>query len=97
MTRSDLIRALAERHGLSRRAAREVLAEILAELREALTRGERVEIRGFGTWRARHYPAYTGRNPRTGDRVSVDEKVLPVFRPGRALLERLEQGATLED
>lgn len=96
MTRTDLIRSVADRHGLSRSAATVAVDAVLDGLVEALCAGQRVEIRGFGTWRARHYPGYIGRNPRTGERVHVPPKVLPVFRPGRALLARIRRTATEE-
>lgn len=96
MTRSELIQALAERHGLTRKAAGTVVHEVIDALSEALCAGHRVEIRGFGTLRARHYPGYLGRNPRTGERVVVHRKVLPAFRPGRGLVDRVNRVVTEE-
>lgn len=89
MTRTELVRALAERHGMSRKEAARVLQAVLGGVEESLREGFRVEIRGFGTLRARLYPSYEGRNPQTGARVSVQRKVLPVYRPGKALLARV--------
>ena len=89
MTRAELVRALAERHGLTRREAARVVGAVLDGVEASLRDGYRVEIRGFGTWRARSYPAYQGRNPRTGERVPIAPKVLPVYRPGKALLARV--------
>lgn len=97
MTRSDLVRALAERQALPRRVSRRVVDTVLDGIVEALCAGDRVELRGFGCWRVRHYPAYTGRNPRSGERVFVEPKVLPVFKAGRALLERLDDSNQMED
>ena len=90
MTRSELTTALAERCDLTRGDARQVVATVLDGMVEALCAGQRVEIRGFGTLRPRHYPPYAGRNPRTGSRVDVPRKVLPAFRPGKALVERVD-------
>ena len=58
-------------------------------MEDALVRGDRIEIRGFGSFKTKHYPAYTGRNPKTGDPIAVDEKVLPVFKVGKQLRERV--------
>jgi len=91
MTRNELIQALADRHGLTRKVAGSVVHEVIDGLRESLRSGSRVEIRGFGSLRARHYPGYGGRNPRTGERVVVEHKVLPVFRVGRGLLDRVNR------
>ncbi|MBW1879168.1 MAG: integration host factor subunit beta [Deltaproteobacteria bacterium] len=96
MTRNELIQALADRHGLTRKVAGSVVHEVLRGLREPLCAGSRVEIRGFGSLRARHYPGYRGRNPRTGERVVVDHKVLPVFRVGRGLFDRVNRIANEE-
>ncbi len=91
MTRTELARALATRRGLPRAEAARVVSAVLEGIEEALCEGRRVEVRGFGTLRPRHYPGYIGRNPRDGGRVVVGPKVLPVYRPGRALLARLAQ------
>jgi len=91
MTRTDLVRTVADRNGLPARAAGQVVDAVIDGIAEALCSGRRVQVRGFGAWRARHYPGYVGRNPRTGERVFVPAKVLPVFRPARALLARVRR------
>jgi integration host factor subunit beta len=58
-------------------------------MEESLKRGERIEIRGFGSFEIRHYKAYEGRNPRTGDPVGVQPKRLPFFKVGKELKERV--------
>jgi len=58
-------------------------------MEDALVRGDRIEIRGFGSFKTKHYPAYTGRNPKTGAPIAVEEKVLPVFKVGKQLRERV--------
>jgi integration host factor subunit beta len=56
---------------------------------EALQRGDRIEIRGFGSFEVRHYKGYEGRNPRTGETVAVEQKVVPFFKTGKELRDRL--------
>ncbi len=91
MTRSELSRELAKRRGLTQKTASSVVDAMLAGFVSGLCAGRRIEVRGFGTFRARHYPQYRGRNPRTGAGVEVPHKVLPVFRPGKALLRLVNQ------
>ena len=90
MTKSQLIDAVASRGGLTRKRAEQVVNTIFAAMEDALIRGDRIEIRGFGSFKTKHYPAYTGRNPRTGEPIPVAAKVLPVFKVGRQLRERLD-------
>ena len=65
--------------------ARETVNLFFDSIKDALKTGDRVEIRGFGSFNIKEYEGYTGRNPKTGDRVEVKPKRLPVFRPGREL------------
>ena len=65
--------------------ARETVNLFFDSVKDALKTGDRVEIRGFGSFNIKEYEGYTGRNPKTGDRVEVKPKRLPVFRPGREL------------
>ncbi len=89
MTKSQLIDVVAERGGMTRRRAEQTVNTIFASMTEALIRGDRIEIRGFGSLRTKHYKSYVGRNPKTCEPIDVPEKVLPVFKVGRALRERL--------
>ncbi len=89
MTRSELVRAIAERHGLPRRAADAAVGAILDGLSRGLADGRRVEIRGFGTLHTRRVAGYRGRNPRSGAGVEVPPKFKVVFRPSGALLARV--------
>ena len=61
-------------------------------MKEALARGDGIELRGFGTFKVRHRKARTGRNPRTGEAVEVPARGVPVFKPSRHLCGRVEQG-----
>jgi integration host factor subunit beta len=90
MTRSELVDALAHRHSVSRQVAEAVVEGFFSGIARSLQSGARVEIRGFGSFAAKHYEGYAGRNPRTGEPIEVKPKVLPVFRVGRELKLRLE-------
>ena len=92
MTKSELIDVVAERAELTRRVADEVVNAVFSSMEDALVRGDRIEIRRFGSFKVKHYAAYTGRNPKTGDLVAVRAKVAPVFKPGREMCRRLMDG-----
>ena len=93
MTRSELVDALAHRHSVPRVVAERVVDGFFSGVAEALKSGARVEVRGFGSFAPRKYRAYAGRNPRTGEPVSVAPKVLPVFKVGKELKLRIEEGS----
>lgn len=93
MTKSELIAALAADNPHLRGADVEVIvATIFDQITTALARGERVELRGFGAFTIKHREARTGRNPRTGEAVPVDEKSVPFFKAGKELRERVNAG-----
>jgi integration host factor subunit beta len=93
MTKSELIAELANANPHLRAADVEVIvATIFEEITQALTRGERVELRGFGAFTIKRRNARTGRNPRTGETVPVDEKAVPFFKAGKELRERVNRG-----
>lgn len=85
MTKSQLIIALAEREQLRSLEAKAVIDTILDEIGRSLADGERVELRGFGSFSVRQREARDGRNPRTGEIVPVEEKVFIHFRPGKEM------------
>lgn len=93
MTKSELIETLAEHRKLPRRTAEEVVNLIFEGMRSALCQGERIEIRGFGTFKVRHYRGYRGRNPKTSKTILVRPKLLPVFKVGKQLRVRVNGGA----
>ena len=92
MTKSQLIDAVAARSGLTRKNGEEVVNTIFSAMANALIRGDRIEIRGFGSFKTKHYARYTGRNPKTAEPIQVAAKVLPVFKVGRELRERVLKG-----
>jgi integration host factor subunit beta len=95
VTRSELIAELASTNPHLRAVDVEtIVATIFEEISAALSRGERVELRGFGAFTVKRRDARTGRNPRTGEAVSVDEKAVPFFKAGKELRERVNRGKT---
>jgi integration host factor subunit beta len=91
MTRSELVDALVRRRRIARALAEAIVDQFFDGITGALRSGSRVEVRGFGTFTARRYKGYEGRNPRTGALIVVRPKVLPFFRVGKELKERIEE------
>lgn len=91
MTRSDLVARLAERFGqLTQRDAEFAVKTILDAMSEALAKGHRIEIRGFGSFALNYRPPRVGRNPKSGEKVQVPEKYVPHFKAGKELRERVD-------
>jgi len=93
MTKSDLIEHLCQVEKLPKGRAELLVNTIFDCLEQSLRRGERIEIRGFGSFEIRHYRSYQGRNPRTGTTVAVKPKRLPFFKVGKELKERVNAAA----
>jgi integration host factor subunit beta len=90
MNKADLVNALKNENGFTRQEAEKIVDIFFTTMADALSAGERVEIRGFGSFFVKDYKAYTGRNPKTGQPVTVGEKKLPFFRCGKELKERVD-------
>ena len=91
MTRSDLVAELAARFGqLTHRDTEFAVKTILDAMASALARGHRIEIRGFGSFSINRRPPRVGRNPRSGEQVVISEKLVPHFKPGKALREAVD-------
>ncbi len=97
MNKSDLIESLAERRKMTQKEADLVVNLVLDGMTEALRRGERIEIRGFGSLIVKTYEPYVGRNPKTGEQVQVPAKRLPFFKVGKELKERVDGRTDLLD
>ena len=94
MIKSELIqRIAASNQHLYHRDVERIVNVIFDEIVDALARGDRVELRGFGAFTVKHRPPRVGRNPRTGASVKVEEKFVPFFKTGKELRERLNDGA----
>ena len=90
MTKSELIQRIADLNPhLYHRDVERIVTTIFDEVSEALARGDRVELRGFGAFSIKHRDSRVGRNPRTGTAVNVSEKYIPFFKTGKQLRERL--------
>ena len=93
MTKSELIARLATRFPqLVAKDADFAVKMMLDAMSEALAKGDRIEIRGFGSFALNYRPPRVGRNPKSGDRVSVPEKYVPRFKAGKELRERVDNG-----
>ena len=92
MNKSDLIDALSTKEGLHEKTASEVVNMVMDGFTDALRKGGRIEIRGFGSFCVRAYDGYTGRNPKTGAKTEVRGKKLPFFKVGKELKEGVNAG-----
>lgn len=91
MNKSELIESLAVTYGLSGKKAEEVVNTVVDALTDALKSGERIEIRGFGSFVVNEYKSYIGRNPKTGQPIEVKPKKLPFFKVGKELREKISR------
>ena len=93
MIKSELVQRISGQNPhLYQRDVENIVNAILGEITNAMAQGDRVELRGFGAFSVKHRPARTGRNPRTGAHVSVDQKSVPFFKTGKEMRERLNKG-----
>ena len=90
MNKSDLVEVLSKDTGLTLRMAEDVVNTVFNDMANALAKGDRVEIRGFGSFKVKKYKGYTGKNPKTGEPVKVKPKKLPFFKCGKELKERVD-------
>lgn len=94
MTKSQLIQKIAELNPhLYQRDVERIVATVFEEITTALSKGNRVELRGFGAFSVKIRDSRTGRNPRTGETVQVDRKAVPFFKTGKQLRDRLNTNA----
>lgn len=94
MTKSDLIEVLSEKQSLLNYRDVELAVKlILEQMSESLSQGDRIEIRGFGSFTLHHRPPRVGRNPKSGESVKLDEKFVPHFKPGKELRDRVNMSA----
>ena len=94
MLKSELVLHIANANPhLYQRDVENIVNAILREITNAMAKGDRVELRGFGAFSVKHRPAHTGRNPRTGAHVAVEQKSVPFFKTGKEMRERLNRTA----
>ncbi len=92
MNKSQLIEALAKAENLTIKKAEMIVNTLFENMTAALVRGDRIEIRGFGSFKIKSYDGYQGRNPKTGEVIEVSEKKLPFFKVGKELKELVDKG-----
>lgn len=92
MTKADLVELIYERIGLSKKEAGEIVEEVFAIVRDKLCEGEKVKISGFGTFVVNHKRARRGRNPQTGEPITIDSRTVLSFKPSQLLKERVLDG-----
>ncbi len=92
MIKSELVNKLAEENpNLFHRDVERIVSIFFGEISDALIRGDRVELRGFGAFSVKRRPPRVGRNPRSGEPVEIDEKYAPFFKAGKEIRERLNK------
>ena len=87
MKKKELIAAVASRVGVSQSASQDYLDAVLTEISQALSRGDQVDLSGFGKFEVRHRAARSGRNPQTGETIQIAAKNVPAFKASKALKE----------
>jgi integration host factor subunit beta len=90
MNKSQLIETLSRTENLPLKKAEEVVNTVFGDMERALIEGERVEIRGLGSFKVKQYDGYKGRNPKSGEIIEVSPKKLPFFKVGKELKERVD-------
>jgi len=90
MNKSQLIESLAKAEDLPLKKAEDIVNTVFNDMEKAIIRGERVEIRGLGSFKVKNYDGYKGRNPKTGEIIEVAPKRLPFFKVGKELKERAD-------
>ena len=97
MIKLDIVNRVADRTGVPKMKAEQAVDALFHSMKEALARGERIELRGFGVFVVKPRKRGVGRNPRTGEAVDVNAKRVPYFKPGKEMRERLNlQDVTAE-
>lgn len=91
MTKADLVEEVVKVSNLSKKHAESIVNTVFASITEALQREDKIELRGFGSFRVRRRRSRQGRNPKTGDRVDVPEKRIPYFKPGKELKDLINE------
>ena len=91
MTKAELVDEVGREADLTRKHSEVIVDAVFSSIRDALRTGDKIELRGFGTFRVRHRRSRTGRNPKTGAGVVVPEKTVPHFKPGKELRELINR------
>lgn len=95
MTKATLVEEVSRNSDLTKKDSESIVEIVLQSIVEALRNGEKVELRGFGSFRIRRRESRKGRNPKTGDQVDVPSKLVPYFKPGKELKELINRNLEL--
>ena len=87
MNKTELVSVVSEKTEFSKKESAQIVDALFASIEEALAKGEKVQLIGFGTFEVRHRAARKGRNPQTGDEIEIPASEVPAFKPGKALKE----------
>ncbi|NMA01120.1 MAG: HU family DNA-binding protein [Clostridia bacterium] len=90
MNKTELVSSVAEKSELTKKDAEKAVSAVFASIEEALAKGEKVQLVGFGTFEVRERKARTGRNPQTGEEIQIPAAKVPAFKAGKALKEAVE-------
>lgn len=90
MTKAELVEKVSEKINLAKKDTEVIVNTVFNSITEALSRGDKVELRGFGSFRLRKRNSREGRNPKTGDTVTIPAKRIPFFKPGKDLRETVD-------
>ena len=96
MTKADLVEEVVKAVDVSKKHAETIVNTVFSSIVDALQRDDKIELRGFGSFRVRRRRSRQGRNPKTGDRVEVPEKRIPYFKPGKELKDLINDGAPVD-
>ena len=91
MLKSNIVEEISESFKLDKNLSKQIIDVLINSLSESIQSNDRTEIRGFGSFFPKSYKSYKGRNPKTGDSINVPEKVLPIYRPSKELIEKLNK------
>src|SRR5579883_1615662 len=96
MKKSDLVEVISQKNNLPKSQTQQVVEDILEQISTALARGEKIDLRGFGTFSVRDSAARTGRNPQTGETIQIAARRVPGFKPGKELKDRCNAEAAVK-
>jgi integration host factor subunit beta len=91
MTKSELVELVSEKLDITKKDAESLVNTVFASIIEAITEGDKVELRGFGCFKVKSRRARNGRNPRTGEKIYIPPKRVPYFKPGKGLKEAVNR------
>lgn len=93
MKKSDLVEAISAKTGVAKAQAQNIIEDVFELISDALAKGDKIDLRGFGTFSTRDSAARTGRNPQTGETIQIPARRVPGFKPGKELRDRVNDAA----